>query len=98
MKILKLSLGERHEIINKYKTRNINLSKLYEFQQKNNELSELEKTKFIEHEKSLKIRQDLYNDWENEFESTPLNKYKNSKLRIKILKHYYYHYIFYSPL
>ena len=34
MKLLKLSLGERHEIINKYKTININLSKLYEYQQK----------------------------------------------------------------
>ena len=34
MKLLKLSLGERHEIIDKYKTIHMNLSKLYEFQQK----------------------------------------------------------------
>ena len=86
MKLLKLSLGERHEIINKYKTININLSKLYEYQQKNNLLSDLEKTKFIEHEKLLKIRQDLYNDWLEEYENTPLNKYKNKKLRIKNIK------------
>ena len=86
MKLLKLSLGERHEIINKYKTININLSKLYEFQQKNNELSELERTKIIVHDKLLKIRHELYNDWLEEYENTPLNKYKYKKLRIKNIK------------
>ena len=32
------------------------------------------------------VKQDLYNDWENEYESTTLNKYKNTKLRIKNIK------------
>ena len=86
MKLLKLSLGERHEIINKYKLININLSKIYEFGQKTNKLTPLEQTKFINYDELLKIRQELYNDWENEYESTTLNKYKNTKLRIKNIK------------
>jgi len=86
MKLLKLSLGERHEIINKYKLININLSKIYEFGQKTNKLTPLEQTKFINYDELLKIRQDLYNDWENEYETTALNKYKNTKLRIKNIK------------
>ena len=86
MKILKLAISERDEIINKYKIINITLSKIYEFGQKTNKLSPLETTKFINYNELLKIRQDLYNDWENEYESTTLNKYKNSKLRIKNIK------------
>jgi hypothetical protein len=86
MKILKLAINERDEIINKYKIINITLSKIYEFNQKTNKLSPLEKTKFINYDELLKIRQELYNDWENEYENTPLNKYKNPKLRIKNIK------------
>ncbi len=62
---------------------NITLSKIYEFGQKSNKLTQLEKTKFINYDKLLTIRQELYNDWENEYESTTLNKYKNTKLRKK---------------
>ena len=86
MKILKLAINERDEIINKYKIINITLSKIYEFTQKTNKLSPLEQTKFINYDELLKIRQELYNDWENEYENTPLNKYKNPKLRIKNIK------------
>lgn len=86
MKLLKLSIGERHEIINKYKVINITLSKLYEFVQKTNILSPLEQTKFINYDDLLKIREDLYNDWLEEYENTALNKYKNNKLRIKNIK------------
>ena len=86
MKLLKLAVGERHEIINKYKIINITLSKIYEFGQKNNKLTPLEETKFINYEKLLTIRQDLYNDWLDEYENTALTKYKNTKLRIKNIK------------
>ena len=86
MKLLKLSIGERHEIINKYKLININLSKIYEFGQKTNKLTPLEQTKFINYDELLKIRQTLYNDWLDEYENTALNKYKNTKLRIKNIK------------
>jgi len=86
MKLLKLSIGERHEIINKYKLININLSKIYEFGQKTNILTPLEQTKFINYDELLKIRQTLYNDWLDEYENTALNKYKNTKLRIKNIK------------
>ena len=50
----------------------MNLSNIYEFWQKNNQLSELEQTKFIKHDELLKIRQDLYNDWETEYVTTTL--------------------------
>ncbi len=50
-------------------------------------LTPLEQTKFINYDELLKIRQDLYhNDWLKEYETTALNKYKNSKLRIKSIK------------
>ena len=49
-------------------------------------MTPLEQTKFINYDELLKIRQELYNDWENEYESTTLNKYKNTKLRIKNIK------------
>ena len=79
MKLLKLSIGERHEIINKYKLININLSKIYEFGQKTNKLTPLEQTKFINYDELLKIRRELYNEWDEEYENTTLNKYKNPK-------------------
>jgi len=86
MKLWKLSFSERHEIINKYKLININLSKIYEFGQKTNILTPLEQTKFINYGQLLQIRQELYNDWLDEYENTALNKYKNTKLRIKNIK------------
>ena len=86
MKLLKLAVGERHEIINKYKIINITLSKIYEFGQKSNKLTPLEETKFINYDELLKIRQILYNDWLDEYENTALTKYKNTKLRIKNIK------------
>ena len=86
LKILKLVVGERAEIVNKYKVININLSKICEYSQKTNTLTPLEATKFINYDDLLKIRQDLYNDWETDFENTGLNKYKNNKLRIKNIK------------
>jgi hypothetical protein len=43
MKLLKLSIGERYEIINKYIIIDITLSKIYEFGQKTNKLTPLEK-------------------------------------------------------
>ena len=86
MKILKLSIGDRNEIINKYKIINITLSKIYEYGQKSNKLSPLEQTKYINYDELLKIWKILYNDWEEEYENTPLNKFKNPKLRIKNIK------------
>ena len=68
LKILKLVVGERAEIVNKYKVININLSKIYEYSQKTNTLTPLEATKFINYDDLLKIRQDLHDDWETDFE------------------------------
>ena len=53
------------------------ISNIYEFVQKTNILTTpLEQTKFINYDELLKIQQELYNDWESEYESTTLNKYK----------------------
>ncbi len=46
-------------------------------------ISELEQTKFIEHDRLLNIRQDLHNDWENEYETTTLKKYINTLNALK---------------
>ena len=62
MKILKLAINERDEIINEYKIINITLSKIYEFTQKTNKLSPLEQTKFINYE-------DAREDAQSEFSS-----------------------------
>ena len=82
LKLLKLSLGEKHEMVNKYKLLNKSLSLMFEMKEKQNILSKLEKTKFVEYDDLLKIRQLLYNKWENEYENTGLHKYKNPTLRI----------------
>jgi hypothetical protein len=76
MKILKLSIGDRNEIINEYKIINITLSKVYEYGQKSNKLTPLEQTKYINYDELLKIRKILYNEWEEEYENTPLNNLK----------------------
>jgi hypothetical protein len=82
LKLLKLSLGEKHEMVNKYKLLNKSLSLMFEMNEKKNILSKLEKTKFIDYNDLLKIRKIIYNKWENEFENTGLDKYKNPILRI----------------
>ncbi len=50
MKLLKLSIIERHEMFNKYKLINFNLSKIYEFGQKTNKITPLEQTEFINYD------------------------------------------------
>ncbi len=59
----------------------MNLSNIYEFQQKIISYQKQNKQNLLN---LIKIRQDLYNDWLEEYETTALNKYKNTKLRIKI--------------
>ena len=82
LKLLKISLGEKHEMVNKYKLLNKSLSLMFEMNEKKNILSKLEQTKFVEYNDLLKIRQMLYNKWETEYENTGLDKYKNPTLRI----------------
>ena len=86
LKFLKIAVGERAEIVNKYKVINITLSKIYEYNQKSNKLTKIEETKFINYDELLKIRQLLYDDWEDTYEQAPLTKYKNPQLRIKNIK------------
>ena len=66
LKLIKLSMGEQSEMANKYKSLNMGLSKILDIREKRNILSEKENRTFIEYTDLLKIRNDLYNKWENE--------------------------------
>ena len=83
LKLLKLAVGERVEIVNKYKSLNQSLSKIYEMKDKMNEITELEETKFVSWLDLNKLKDKLYNEWLNEYEGTTLDKYKNERLRNK---------------
>ena len=83
LKLLKLSVGERVEIVNKYKSLNQSLSKIYDMKDKMNEITELEETKFVSWLDLNKLKDKLYNEWLDQYESTTLDKYKNERLRNK---------------
>jgi hypothetical protein len=83
LKLLKLAVGERVEIVNKYKSLNQSLSKIYEMKDKMNEITELEETKFVSWLDLNKLKDKLYNEWLDEYEGTTLDKYKNERLRNK---------------
>ena len=72
------------EIINKYKVLNLALSKINDIKEGENKLNDDREDKaFINYEELLKLRNNLYTEWAEEFDNTPLNKYKNPLLRIK---------------
>ena len=72
------------EIINKYKVLNLALSKINDIKEGENKLNDDREDKaFINYEELLKLRNKLYTEWAEEFDNTPLNKYKNPLLRIK---------------
>jgi hypothetical protein len=72
------------EIINKYKVLNLSLSKINDIKEGENKISDdREEKAFLNYEELLKLRNNLYNGWAEEFDNTPLNKYKNPLLRIK---------------
>ena len=77
LKILKISTGERSEIVKKYKCLQAALSKMNETTEKQNILNEQELKSFVPYPELLKLREKLYNEWENNYENTALNKYKN---------------------
>jgi len=83
LKLLKLSVGERVEIVNKYKALNQSLSKIYDMKDKMNIISELEETKFVSWLDLNKLKKKLYNEWLDLYEGTTLDKYKNERLRNK---------------
>jgi hypothetical protein len=89
LKLLKLSVGERVEIVNKYKSLNQSLSKIYDMKDKMNEITELEETKFVSWLDLNKLKDKLYNEWLDQYESTTLDKYKNERLRNKKKLLYY---------
>ena len=83
LKFLKISTGERSEIVKKYKCLQAALSKMNETTEKQNILNERELKSFVPYPELLKLREKLYNEWENNYENTALNKYKNPMLRIQ---------------
>ncbi len=86
LKFLKISTGERSEIVKKYKCLQAALSKMNETTEKENILNEQELKSFVPYPELLKLREKLYNEWENNYENTALNKYKNPMLRIQNIK------------
>ena len=86
LKLLKISVGERSEIVNKYKILQMALSKMNDNKERENILNENEVKSFVPFNNLVHLRNEIYSDWEEEYESTPLNKYKNSKLRIENIK------------
>ena len=86
LKFLKIATGERSEIVKKYKCLQASLSKMSETSEKQNILNEQELKSFVPYQELLKIRQKLYNEWENNYENTALNKYKKPLLRIQNIK------------
>jgi len=99
MHLLKISLGERVEVVNKYKVLNMALSKMHEIKERENILDEREEKAFIEYTELLKLRQQLYNEWLEIYENTPLTKYKNPILRIKnIMSLLVSFYTLYTPM
>jgi hypothetical protein len=99
MHLLKISLGERVEVVNKYKVLNMALSKMHDMKERDNILDEREEKAFIEYSELLKLRQQLYNDWLETYENAPLTKYKNPILRIKnIMSLLVSFYVLYPPM
>lgn len=86
LKILKLSFDGNNEIIKKYKLIQMNLSKMHESVELNNELSTRERNSFVTLPALIKIRDNIYNKWLDKYETTGLDKYKNPQLRIENMK------------
>ena len=86
MKLLKIAVDERSEIVNKYKVLQMALSKMHEQKEQNNELNEDEAESFVPFDDLVELRNKIYNEWEEKYENTPLKKYKNPNLRINNMK------------
>jgi hypothetical protein len=86
LKLLKIAVGERVEIVNKYKVLQMALSKMHENKEQNNELNEVEAQSFVPYKDLIRLRNKIYEEWNETYENTPLNKYKNPQLRIENIK------------
>ena len=86
MKLLKLAVGERVEIVNKYKVLQMALSKMHEHKEQNNELNEDEEQSFVPFKTLVELRNKIYKKWDEKYETTALNRYKNPQLRIENIK------------
>jgi hypothetical protein len=86
MKLLKIAVGERVEIVNKYKILQMALSKMHENKEQNNELNEDEEKSFVPYKDLINLRNKIYEEWQDKYETTALNKYKNPQLRIENIK------------
>ncbi len=62
------------------------LSKMHENKEQNNELNEVEAQSFVPYKDLIRLRNKIYEEWNETYENTPLNKYKNPQLRIENIK------------
>ena len=86
MKLLKITVGERVEIVNKYKIIQMALSKMHENKEQENVLNDDESKSFVPFKTLVELRNKIYEEWEEKYETTPLNKFKNPQLRIENIK------------
>ena len=70
LKLLKISVGERVEIVDKYKVLQMALSKMHEAKEQNNELNETEARSFVPYKDLINLRNKLYEQWEEEYDNT----------------------------
>ena len=86
MKILKIAVGERSEIVNKYKVLQMALSKIHEHKEQENKINKNESESYVPYKELISLRNKIYEEWENKYENTPLNRFKNPLLRIENIK------------
>ena len=62
------------------------LSKMHEQKEQNNELNEDEEQSFVPFKTLVELRNEIYQDWNEKYETTALKKFKNPQLRIENIK------------
>ena len=62
------------------------LSKMHENKEQENVLNEDESKSFVPFKTLVELRNKIYEEWEEKYETTPLNKFKNPQLRIENIK------------
>ena len=62
------------------------LSKIQEQKEQNDELNEDEAQSFVPFKELVELRNRIYYEWEEKYENTPLDKFKNLQLRFENIR------------
>ena len=62
------------------------LSKIQEQKEQNDELNEDEAQSFVPFKELVELRNRIYYEWEEKYENTPLDKFKNPQLRFENIR------------